>query len=621
VLIDKRQKKRVLIFLLVPILAALLFLSDDLLLRFIIIAVIIIYVAFIIFLRDSVRLDGKYSINEDEVLDSEYNISGSSDQDGSFKIITKTITDADIITASNYVPEFKAHKTTLIPPDLKERFEEIATELPPAEIGNDGQFVFALEKILTVIKDAYSAHTAIFFWYNKKKEKLSIEKFVSASPNEIAKRKFDIEDDILSKIVQKNEPELLSDISPAAEADVIRYYDKAQKIRSFVGVPLFYEGSLIAILAVDSKVGDAFGIETIYSLGRFVRVITMIIQFFEEKHTDNVSQQRLKGLLNLIGPETNFDTEDDLLASMQNSLSELIEWDALVFVYFKPVEQKFETLRVINKTSLKYIGQGLQIDLTGTLVGKAILSGSPVKIDDTGADNYKRFSKSEDLTFEGSFLAIPLIYGNQNFGVLCFESLKKNIYTNSDVKFLRDSVHIISYIIYSHSSQTLIKSLMALDMETRALNRNTFVERLNADLYKANMLNVPGALVLIKIDEFLEQESLFDGDPFPKVLKVISESIAAEMTPINIFGRIDEKIFAVYFFNTESKKVYVWAERLRVKIARMPIAIVSKQNTYTVSIGVASTHGKTDTEEVFHNAELALQKAVEKGGNAVKSVS
>lgn len=620
-LIDKRQKKRVLIFLLVPILAALLFLSDDLLLRFIIIAVIIIYVAFIIFLRDSVRLDGKYSINEDEVLDSEYNISGSSDQDGSFKIITKTTTDADIITASNYVPEFKAHKNTLIPPDLKERFEEIATELPPAEIGNDGQFVFALEKILTVIKDAYSAHTAIFFWYNKKKEKLSIEKFVSASPNEIAKRKFDIEDDILSKIVQKNEPELLSDISPAAEADVIRYYDKAQKIRSFVGVPLFYEGSLIAILAVDSKVGDAFGIETIYSLGRFVRVITMIIQFFEEKHTDNVSQQRLKGLLNLIGPETNFDTEDDLLASMQNSLSELIEWDALVFVYFKPVEQKFETLRVINKTSLKYIGQGLQIDLTGTLVGKAILSGSPVKIDDTAADNYKRFSKSEDLTFEGSFLAIPLIYGNQNFGVLCFESLKKNIYTNSDVKFLRDSVHIISYIIYSHSSQTLIKSLMALDMETRALNRNTFVERLNADLYKANMLNVPGALVLIKIDEFLEQESLFDGDPFPKVLKVISESIASEMTPINIFGRIDEKIFAVYFFNTESKKVYVWAERLRVKIARMPIAIVSKQNTYTVSIGVASTHGKTDTEEVFHSAELALQKAVEKGGNAVKSVS
>ncbi len=53
---------------------------------------------------------------------------------------------------------------------------------------------------------------------------------------------------------------------------------------------------LIAIIAVDAKVGDLFGIETIYSLGRFVRVITMIIQIFEEKHSDSISQQRLKGL-------------------------------------------------------------------------------------------------------------------------------------------------------------------------------------------------------------------------------------------------------------------------------------------------------------------------------------
>jgi len=619
---DKRQKKRILIFLLVPILAIILFLTDDLLIRVITIAVIIIYVAFIIFLRDSVRFDGRYSINEDEQSDDDYPVPSASDREESFKIVSKT-SKVEVITAENYTPEFRTPKNTLIPPDLKERFEEIANESIPAGIGQDGQgqFGFALEKILNVIKDAYSAHTAIFFWYNKKKEKFTIEKFISASPNEISKRKFEIEDDILSKIVQKNEPELLSDISPAAESDVIRYYERPQGIRSFVGVPLFYEGSLIAILAVDAKVSDLFGIETIYSLGRFVRVITMIIQIFEEKHSDTITQQRLKGLLNLIGPETNFDTEDGVLNSMQTALSELLEWDAFVFVYFKPVEQKFETVKVNNKTSLKYIGQGLQIDLSGTLVGKAILSGIPVKIDDTAADSYKRFSKSEDLTFDGSFLAIPLMYSNQNFGVLCFESLKKNAYTNSDVKFLNSSAHFISYIIYSHSSQTLVKSLISLDLETRALNMESFKERLSSDLYKAQVLNVPGALALIKIDEFLEQESLFDGDPLPKVLKVVAETIAKEMTPLNIFGRVDEKSFAVYFFNTDAKNVFIWAEKLRVKIARKPIAIVSKQNTYTISIGVASTHGKLDTDEVMKNAELALQKAVEKGGNAVRNIS
>jgi diguanylate cyclase (GGDEF)-like protein len=618
---DRRQKKRVLIFLIVPVLAIILFLTDDLFIRVIAIALLIIYVAFIIFLRDSVRFDGRYSINEKEENDDDLLATHPVEHDESFKIISKN-SRVEVITAENYTPELlKSPKTTLIPPDLRERFEEIANESLPAEIGQDGQFAFALEKILTVIKDAYSAHTAIFFWYNKKKEKLTIEKFISSSSNEIAKRKFDIEDDILSKIVQKSEPELLSDISPAAEADVIRYYEKPQGIRSFVGVPLFYENSLIAILAVDSKVGDQFGIETIYSLGRFVRVITMIIQIFEEKHSDSISQRRLKGLLHLIGPETNFDTEEAVLDSMQNALSDLIEWDTFVFVYFKPVEQKFEAYKVVNKTSLKYVGQGLQIDLAGTLVGKAILSSIPVKIDDTSADNYKRYSKSEDLTLDGSFLAVPLIYGNQNFGVLCFESLKKNIYTNADVKFLKNSVNIISYIIYSLSSKTLLKSLVALDLETRALNSDSFKERLSADLNKAQSVNAPGAIALIKIDEFLEQESLFEGDPLPKVLKVVAETIVKEMTPLNTFGRIGEKLFAVYFFNTDSKNVFIWAEKLRVKIARKPIAIVSKQNTYTVSIGVASTLGKLDSNEVFHNAELALQKAVEKGGNAVRNIN
>lgn len=205
--------------------------------------------------------------------------------------------------------------------------------------------------------------------------------------------------------------------------------------------------------------------------------------------------------------------------------------------------------------------------------------------------------------------------------MLCFESLKKNFYTNADVKFLKSSVNIIAFIIYSLSSKTLLKSLIALDLETRALNAETFKERLSADLYKAQSVNAPGALALIKIDDFLEQESLFDGDPLPKVLKVIAETIRQEMNPLNLFGRIDEKLFAVYFFNMDAKTAFIWAEKLRVKIARKPITVVAKQNTYTISIGIASTLGKLDTDEVFHNAELALQKAVEKGGNAVRNIN
>lgn len=615
---DRRQKKRLLIFSLVPVLAAILFLTDDPVIRFITIAVIIIYVAFIIFLRDSIRFDKSFPSMDAEDDDTELMGEPRHDYEESFKIISGN--KPEIITSDNYVPEYGVSKTTLKPPDLKERFEEIVNEALPEEVGHDGQFGFVLAKMLTVIKEAYSANTAIFFWYNKKKDKLSIEKYVSNS-DEIITRKLDIEDDILSKIVQKGEPELLSDISPAAEADVIRYYTSVQGIRSFVGVPLFYDKSLIAIITIDSKVGDAFGIETIYALGRFVRVITMIISIFEEKHSDSVSQQRLKGLLNLIGPESKFETDADLINTVYNSVGLLLSWDAFAFVYFYPLDQKFKTVKIINNTSLKYIGEGLEIEINGTLVGKSIITGIPVKIDDTSGEKYLRYSKAEDVSFEGSFLAMPLIYNNQNYGVLCFESLKKNAFSNADVQFLKNAMNILSFVIYSYSTQALLKSYLAVDVETKALNNDTFKERLSTDLMKAEKVKAPGAVALIRIDDFLEQESLFDGNPLPKVLATVSDTIRQELTAFNLFGRVGDKVFAVYFFDSNTKDVFLWAEKLRVKIARKPIAVVSKQTTYTISVGVASSTGKFDADEVLHNADLALQKALERGGNTVRNIN
>jgi len=60
---------------------------------------------------------------------------------------------------------------------------------------------------------------------------------------------------------------------------------------------------------------------------------------------------------------------------------------------------------------------------------------------------------------------------------------------------------------------------------------------------------------------------------------------------------------------------------LRVKVARQPISVVARQTTFTISVGVASAKGKTDTEEVLYNANLALEKAIESGGNKVRNIN
>lgn len=625
--IGNRNKKRILIFLVIPILVIIPFFTDDFVVRVLTSITLVIYTAFIIFLRDSSRMEDTFldSISsqddtENENIESVSTMSGNIEEDGftivspnkKIEVVRSNEISADALNTSSSKSYFK-------PPDLKSAFEKIATEKLPKNISHDQHFGFALEKILLVIRDAYFAHSTLFFWYNKKTQKLTLEKFSSVS-TDVKKQKYDIEDDVLSKIVQNQEPELLTDLIRTAEYDVIRYYNSPQGIKSFVGVPLYYGENLAGVLALDSKENDAFGIETIYSLGRFVRVISLLISLFDEKFSDSQSEQRLKALLEIVATDKKFEDEAELYSTIENSVRKLISWDVFTFVYFEASEQKFKTSKIFNNTSLKYVGENLDIEISNTLVGKAIVSGIPVKVDSTLDDKTPRFAKNEDITFGGSFLAMPLAYDGQIYGVFCFEGLKPNIYNNADVSFIKKATKIFSYIVYSFSTQKILRSLLSLDIDTKFLNSSSFLKEVHSDLVKSKSAGLPGALALIKIDDFMEEESFFEGDPFPKVLKSIVGMIKEATSAQNILGRLDRDVISVYFFNTAPKDVFLWAEKLRIKIARTPISVVSKQTTFTVSIGIAATNEKMEVQGLVENAELALNKATEKGGNSVKNI-
>lgn len=621
--IKEKIKKRIFIFLFIPILIAIPFFTEDLILRIIAGLVLLTYSGFIIFLRDSMQSDSfdqSYQPDLFEEQETSKKDSYETDAGEDFKIISH-VKNIEIITAENFGSVVNRDKQDFFKPaDFKTNFDKIVHEELPDDVNQDEQFGFVLEKILSVVKDSYMAHTTAFFWYNKNRKRLTLERYVTSS-SQIKQQKFDLEDDILGKIVQKEEPELLTDISSNAEIDVIRYYSAPQGIKSFVGVPLFYGKHLTGILVLDSKVNDAFGIEQIYSLGRIVRVISIIISLFEEKFAESQADQRLKTLLNILGTDKKFESEIDVHQTIESSMQGLLDWDSFTLVSYHPAEHKFKTAKIINKTSLKYVGENLEIDLNGTLVGRAIMSATPVKIDDTSASDIPRFAKTEDVSFDGSFLAIPLVYDDHNYGVLCFESLKKNVYSNSEVSYIKNATKIFAFILHSYSTINILKGLLSVDIETKTLNYDAFIERFTIDLVRSKELGIQGAIALIKIDDFLEQESLFEGDPFPKVLRTVGQIIKDEMTPLNLLGRMNEKVFGVYFFNMSPKDVFLWAEKLRIKIARKAIAVASKQTTFTVSIGVATTSNKIDVQEILTNAELALKKAVEKGGNSVKSIS
>jgi len=621
---QKSQKKRILIFLVFPFLLVLFFEFENLIVKILVGLAMLGYAGLLIFLRSP--LGGKDDdVAEDALRDNPINSetgetahSSPDDTDGSFTIIRAP--KDDIITDENFMVTSKYNYTEPIPPDLKVRFEEIANELIPREMDEGSAFTFVLERILSIIKESFNAHSAIFFWYLKKKNKLSVAKYAS-NTKDVDTRKYDVENDILSHVVEKGEPEILTNILLAAESDIIRYYTKPQGIKSVVGVPVYHNKALIGVLLIDSKEVDLFGMETIYLLGRFVRLFTILIGLFEEQYSETISQTRLRGLLKFISPLNAISNEGQILEIIENSIESIINWDAFVLVFFQPDTQKFVTKKVMNKTSLKFVGENLEIDIKGTLAGKCIMSGNPVKIDDTSTLQTKRFTRKEDVSFEGSFVCVPLIYQKQNFGLLCFESLKKNAYSVDDINYLTSITSMLSFVVYAYSSQVLLKSLAAFDVETRLYNKKMFDRLLANELLKSTRREIPTVLLLMSVDEFLEQSSLFEENPLSKVVKAVGESVREELPPTSLFGRLDDKLFGIHFYDTTAQDVYLWAERVRIKIARLNFPTASGQSTFTVSIGIASCTGRSSVEEVFENAELALQKAIQDGGNKVNNIN
>ncbi|MBN1637475.1 MAG: GAF domain-containing protein [Ignavibacteriales bacterium] len=617
--LEKINIKKILIFTIIPILIFITFLTNDLILKIIISLITTIYIGFIIFLRKSLKTDR--ILDEKLIYDYSPEKVESEFQD-EFKIVSKHKDFETITSNDDLASTILGKKEFFKPHDLKNNYDNIVKEEIPDEFSYDEQFMFILDKILTVVKDAFLAHSALFFWYNDQTKKISLGRYVSSSAENIISKKLDLEDDILSKIIQKQEPEILSNILHTAEKDVIRYYDKEIGIKSFIGVPFFHEKKLYGILAADSKTEDSFGIETIYSFGRFVRVFSIILSLFSEKFDESLAEKRLKAITGILNSDKDLETQDNLNEIIGKTFKNIFNWDAFAFIAFDRVEKKFYASKVINNTSsLRYIGEGLEIDLNNTLVGKSVISGLPVRIDDTSSSQYIRYNSVENISFEGSFLAIPLVYEEQNYGVVCFENLKKNSITNNDTKFLLSASKIFSFIIHSSATSKALKELIDVDSETLALNNRAFKERVSCELQKCLQLSVPSVLALIKIDDFLDQGSFFETNPLKKIIFTIIGIIKEEIKPWDLFSRYDDRIFGVYFFNAQLNDVLLWAEKLRTKIARKPIAVASKQTTFTVSIGIASAYNKNNFETLIDAANLALQKAVERGGNTVKSIA
>ncbi len=615
--LKKKYKKRTVAFLLVPVLVSVIIASNQYFAIQIIAGILLtLYVGFIIFLRDSLQSEEFDKIQEHleekpeptepktkETSDNKYSFG----DDGGFEIVAQGDT---MVSDDGTIFDGVAITSETI-----EEYNKIINDFNKQD-SND--FNFVLRLILRAIKDSLSVTSALFFIHNPEKEQITLHVAESNVPKkELIERKFSIENDVVSRIAKEKKPEILSNITSNVEADNIRYYSSPQGIKSFCGVPYDYDNQFTLILAVDSKGGNDFGPETTFILGRYIRVISMLISLFEENHSRKINDTRLNGLLSLIKIEKPFESIDEIATVFAIASENLINWDFFTFSAFVSKENAFKIIKAKTKNiPTKFVREGFEIDVNNSATGQAIKTGNHVYINDVNKKKLPRFSPNEKIQTDGSFLAIPLVLDGQNYGVVTFETLKKNFYQKEDIAFVKKAVKLFTYYIYNFINGAFVKTLVSLDPQTLVLNEKEFANRFDEMLRIELSCNKIGALVLIKTDSADETQSLFESKTMPKVQKKIAGIIKSSLKENSFVGKIDKDVFAVYFFDISQNDVRIWAEKTRATIAQTEISDSASQKRYTVSIGIATTETK-DKSSILKNAKLALEKSIKSGGNKI----
>jgi diguanylate cyclase (GGDEF)-like protein len=130
----------------------------------------------------------------------------------------------------------------------------------------------------------------------------------------------------------------------------------------------------------------------------------------------------------------------------------------------------------------------------------------------------------------------------------------------------------------------------------------------------------PLSLLVIDVDHFKRFNDSFGHKTGDLVLALVARTIIENVRPTDHVARFGGEEIVVVLPETGAKGARVVAERLREKVARMPIVPADGGNlpNVTISVGVADLAPSQRPEQLFDAADAAMYRAKQNGRNRVE---
>jgi diguanylate cyclase (GGDEF)-like protein len=263
-----------------------------------------------------------------------------------------------------------------------------------------------------------------------------------------------------------------------------------------------------------------------------------------------------------------------------------------------------------------------------------ISSGETIYIKDVlqmgdHSDNFLHFGSPDSIR---SILAVPMLFANRVTGMLSAQSYETDAFSSEDQRLLE---MLASYAAIALENARLLMSIQRLavtDPLTGLHNRRQLFEIGTREFQRALRFERELAAVMVDIDHFKILNDSFGHLAGDRILVGLARILQSSTRDVDLVARYGGEEFVVLMPETGLSPAREAAERLRIFVARYPIALENlpegtgplrdkrpNQVLITVSIGVAVLDARTpDLETLLARADTAMYVAKAQGRNRVE---
>lgn len=480
-------------------------------------------------------------------------------------------------------------------------------EMPILKEHPDKEFEFFINRILMAIRSVSNTRTAAYFFYNEHKNEIILNSFATESKTVInRKSKFIAGNDIVSQIARSMKPEILTDINPAAEIDLLPYYNSNSGTNSFIGIPVIYDKNVIGVLTADSKHSDAYDAIMVNFLSHFAKLISGLIRSYSDKYDLAQDSKYLKAY-NQLDSTINSNENTTVYNELVSSLDELFN-TRNVYSIVQDNSRTNYIIKSVAKTENADFETDFVFNNDNSILSECIDSNEDIYLASPDSDLI-RVNVGEDMS-SGFFFVIPLSTDINNYGAIAIEGKEGTNLDRNERSFIKSLVKKASNIIENNHLIEMIKTGFDKDPESGLLTEKSIEKEIEKEILRTSNFNYHSSLVSIGFDKY---KSIDDQNERinESILTHINNSLDSTLDKLDIKGVLDNNLILILpGKNAQSTKL--WAERIRNKIASESLYLADKRYNITVSVGICELDSKTSCRNTIQNVNDALEVSKEK---------